>query len=156
MRLNYPSKKYSDIIQMAKYQGNHPFILILMLAHFPLLLTHWPRPCLTLLTCNLHDAAGSRCESVSYCRGDSEVNNVESQTDRTQRSSVWCFGKTVVFVAPLKTRRRGSWCPSTLGTGNLVRRKKQKGGGKKNTFFCLGYRKEAVLAAVCFLKRTES
>lgn len=84
------------------------------------------------------------------------MNNVESQTDRTQHSSVWRFGKTVVFVAPLKARRRGSRCPSTLGTGNLVRRKKRKGGGKKKTFFCQGYRKKAVLAAVCFLKRTES
>lgn len=47
--------------------------LILLSANFHLLPTHCygdtsPRPCITLLTRNLHDAAGSRCNSVFHLR----------------------------------------------------------------------------------------
>lgn len=158
--------KYSELIQMAAHLGNPLYILhhtkthCVMVhwkkVHFPLLLTHCyrdtsPRPCVILLPHlphNLHDAAGSRCDSVSYHRGDSEVNNVESQTHRTPRSSVWRFGKPVVLGGGVGAHRR--WA---LGTSSGGKNGKRRGGEK--TFFSQRYRKEAVLATVCFLKRTE-
>lgn len=166
MRLNYPYKKYSDIIQMAKYQGN-PFYFYTT----PQYIVLWDikrRYCRVSSSCwrtfpfswhtgpgrasptrNLHDSAGSRCESVSYRRG-------------------WKSNRSDAALVCLALRQDSCVCSATEGeeegesvpidAGHWEPRQEEKTERRrdKKDIFCQGYRKKAVLAAVCFLKRTES